>query len=66
VTEQAREGRLGRTQGALRHDLIFGKGRYFTSNPDLPERFCHGLPLTPYVRGAFWGGDDRHYIGFPS
>lgn len=40
-------------------------GRYFTSNPDLPERFRHGLPLTPYVRDAFWGGDERHYIDFP-
>jgi N-ethylmaleimide reductase len=39
-------------------------GRYFTSNPDLPERFRNGLPLTPYVRDAFWGGDERHYIDF--
>jgi N-ethylmaleimide reductase len=39
-------------------------GRYFTSNPDLPERFRHGLPLTHYVRDAFWGGDERHYIDF--
>jgi N-ethylmaleimide reductase len=39
-------------------------GRYFTSNPDLPERFRHGSLLTPYVRDAFWGGDERHYIDF--
>lgn len=39
-------------------------GRYFTSNPDLPERFRQGTPLTPYVREAFWGGDERHYIDF--
>ena len=39
-------------------------GRYFTSNPDLPERFRHDLPLTPYVRDAFWGGDERHYTDF--
>jgi N-ethylmaleimide reductase len=39
-------------------------GRYFTSNPDLPERFRHGLPLTPYDREAFWGGDEHHYIDF--
>jgi N-ethylmaleimide reductase len=38
--------------------------RYFTSNPDLPERFRLDLPLTPYVREAFWGGDERHYIDF--
>lgn len=41
-------------------------GRFFTSNPDLPERFRRDLPLTPYVRDAFWGGDERHYIDFPA
>jgi N-ethylmaleimide reductase len=41
-------------------------GRYFTSNPDLPERFRYGLPLTPYIREAFWGGNERHYSDFPS
>ena len=39
-------------------------GRFFTSNPDLPERFRHDLPLTPYDRSAFWGGDERGYIDF--
>jgi N-ethylmaleimide reductase len=39
-------------------------GRYFTSNPDLPQRFRQDLPLTPYVREAFWGGDERHYTDF--
>jgi N-ethylmaleimide reductase len=41
-------------------------GRYFTSNPDLPERLKHDLPLTPYVREAFWGGNDHAYIDFPA
>jgi N-ethylmaleimide reductase len=41
-------------------------GRYFTSNPDLPERLRHNLPLSPYVREAFWGGDERNYIDFPT
>ncbi|CAN5299745.1 alkene reductase [soil metagenome] len=41
-------------------------GRFFTSNPDLPERFRRRLPLTPYVREAFWGGTERHYIDFPT
>lgn len=40
-------------------------GRFFTSNPDLPLRFETGAPLTPYVRDAFWGGDERAYIDFP-
>ena len=40
-------------------------GRYFTSNPDLPERLMQNLPLNPYVREAFWGGNETHYIDFP-
>ena len=39
-------------------------GRYFTSNPDLPERLRRHLPLTPYIREAFWGGTERHYTDF--
>lgn len=39
-------------------------GRFFTSNPDLPERLLHDHPLTPYVRDAFWGGTDLHYTDF--
>ncbi|MDB5584254.1 MAG: alkene reductase [Bradyrhizobium sp.] len=41
-------------------------GRWFSSNPDLPERFRRNLPLTPYVRDAFWGGDERYYTDFPA
>jgi N-ethylmaleimide reductase len=41
-------------------------GRLFTSNPDLPERFRKNLPLTPYHREAFWGGDERWYSDFPT
>jgi N-ethylmaleimide reductase len=39
-------------------------GRFFTSNPDLPERFRHDVPLTPYHRDAFWGGTERWYSDF--
>lgn len=39
-------------------------GRLFTSNPDLPERLRRNLPLTPYYRPAFWGGDERWYSDF--
>ncbi len=38
----------------------------FTSPPDLPYRLKHRLPLTPYVRGAFWGGDEHGYTDFPA
>lgn len=44
-------------------DLI-AFGRFFTSNPDLPERFRRDLPLTPYYRDAFWGGTERWYSDF--
>jgi N-ethylmaleimide reductase len=44
-------------------DLI-AFGRFFTSNPDLPERLRRNLPLTPYHRDAFWGGDERCYTDF--
>jgi len=39
-------------------------GRWFSSNPDLPERLRHQWPLAPYQRDAFWGGDEHHYIDF--
>jgi N-ethylmaleimide reductase len=45
---------------------LFDFGRHFTSNPDLPYRLKHKLPLTPYVRAAFWGGTERHYSDFPT
>lgn len=41
-------------------------GRYFTSNPDLPERLKLNLPLTDYVRDAFWGGNEKDYNDFPN
>lgn len=40
--------------------------RWFSSNPDLPERLRHGWPLTPYRREAFWGGDEQGYSDYPS
>jgi N-ethylmaleimide reductase len=39
--------------------------RWFSSNPDLPERLRNDWPLTPYRREAFWGGDERGYSDFP-
>jgi N-ethylmaleimide reductase len=41
-------------------------GRHFSSNPDLPYRLKRKLPLTPYVRAAFWGGDEKYYSNFPA
>ena len=39
-------------------------GRYFVSNPDLPERFRIGAPLAPYNRDTFYGGDARGYTDY--
>lgn len=41
-------------------------GRYFTSNPDLPYRIKHGLPLAPYDRSTFYAFDAKGYIDFPT
>ncbi len=41
-------------------------GRHFTSNPDLPLRLKHGLPLAPYQREHFWGGNEKGYTDFPA
>lgn len=43
------------------HGDLVAFGRYFISNPDLPERFRRGLPLNPYDRSTFYGGDARGY-----
>ena len=39
-------------------------GRHFSANPDLPERLKRKLPLNPYDRDTFWGGDHRGYTDF--
>jgi N-ethylmaleimide reductase len=59
--------RAGAEQILQRGDAdLVAFGRWFSSNPDLPERLRHDLPLTPYQRDAFWGGDERAYIDFPA
>jgi len=45
---------------------IVAFGRYFSSNPDLPERLRYDYPLTHYVRDTFWGGSELHYNDFPT
>ncbi|KAJ0418379.1 12-oxophytodienoate reductase [Aspergillus carlsbadensis] len=40
-------------------------GRYFTSNPDLPERLFRGLLLTKYHRPTFYTPGDEGYLGWP-
>jgi N-ethylmaleimide reductase len=40
-------------------------GRIFISNPDLPRRLSEGLPLTPYNRATFYGGEEKGYTDYP-
>ncbi|RAQ60170.1 hypothetical protein COH20_005195 [Aspergillus flavus] len=40
-------------------------GRYFTSNPDLPERLFRGLPLSRYHRPTFYTSGLEGYLGWP-
>ena len=41
-------------------------GRIFISNPDLPRRLREGLPLTPYNRKTFYGGEAAGYTDYPA
>ncbi|MEK9719765.1 MAG: alkene reductase, partial [Quisquiliibacterium sp.] len=41
-------------------------GRFFISNPDLPERIRMGAELTPYNRATFYGGGPEGYIDYPT
>jgi N-ethylmaleimide reductase len=40
-------------------------GRIFISNSDLPRRLKLGLPLTPYNRATFYGGEAAGYTDYP-
>lgn len=40
-------------------------GRFFISNPDLPERLRLGAELTPYDRPTFYGGGEEGYLDYP-
>ncbi|CBN58780.1 MULTISPECIES: alkene reductase [Kamptonema] len=46
-------------------DLI-AFGRWYISNPDLAERFALNVPLNPYDRSTFYGGDEKGYTDYPT
>ncbi|GAB1522914.1 hypothetical protein RhiTH_006041 [Rhizoctonia solani] len=49
-------------------DICVVFGRYFISNPDLPERLRHGAPLSAYNRGTFYTpGPEaaKGYVDYP-
>jgi N-ethylmaleimide reductase len=39
-------------------------GRSFIANPDLPARLRLDLPLAPYNRATFYGGDAAGYTDY--
>lgn len=45
---------------------LFGFGRTFIANPDLPHRFRHGLPLNPVDPATLYGGGEHGYIDYPA
>lgn len=47
-----------------RYDLI-AFGRWFLSNPDLPERLRSGAALNVYDRTTFYGGGSQGYTDYP-
>ena len=46
------------------YDLI-AFGRWFLSNPDLPERIKNGHKLNVYDRDTFYGGNEIGYTDYP-
>ena len=50
--------------GAGAYDMI-AFGRWFLSNPDLPERLLLGSPLNLYDRATFYGGGTVGYTDYP-
>jgi len=50
---------------AAGHADAIAFGRIFIANPDLPRRLREGLPLTPYNRATFYGGEAAGYTDYP-
>lgn len=40
-------------------------GQLFIANPDLPERFRHGLPLNPPLPETYYGSGEAGYTDYP-
>ncbi|MBD8680200.1 alkene reductase [Pseudomonas sp. CFBP 13719] len=47
------------------HGDLFGFGRTFIANPDLPKRFKRGLPLNPVDYATLYGGGETGYVDYP-
>ena len=58
-------GETAETAIAKGHADAIAFGRIFISNPDLSRRLREGLPLTPYNRATFYGGEEAGYTDYP-
>lgn len=59
------DGAEAQAEVARGHVDAVAFGRHFIANPDLPSRLSKGLPLNPYDRATFYGGDARGYTDYP-
>ncbi|MRI35475.1 alkene reductase [Endozoicomonas sp. OPT23] len=48
------------------HGDMFGFGRPFIANPDLPERIKHNHPLNDVDPATMYGGTDKGYTDYPT
>lgn len=55
-----------RAEQALKHDGadLISFGSPFISNPDLPHKFRHNLPLTPADGSTFYTADEKGYVDY--
>ncbi|WP_248796444.1 alkene reductase [Pseudomonas sp. MWU13-2105] len=44
---------------------LFGFGRTFIANPDLPHRLRNGLALNPVDAATLYGGGEQGYVDYP-
>jgi N-ethylmaleimide reductase len=65
ITAGGFTGETANTAIADGHADAIAFGRIFISNPDLPRRLSQGLPLTPYNRATFYGGEEKGYTDYP-
>lgn len=45
---------------------LFGFGRTFIANPDLPHRLQHNLPLNEVDASSLYGGTEKGYTDYPT
>jgi N-ethylmaleimide reductase len=65
ITAGGFTGETAKAAIANGHADAIAFGRIFISNPDLPRRLSQGLPLTPYNRSTFYGGEEKGYVDYP-